>query len=417
MFSCKPAGEMSDAPFAGSRLVTILCGYGSRMRIAHVAPSVGRSASGILTVLGQLTTALARRGHDAELWYDGDWRAPALSAMISTLDDAGVRCRPIATSRRRGRLLPTVVLPPGPAVDVLHVHSVFVPMNAAITRAWSGPIVVSPHGGFDPVSLRRSFLRKQVYSALYEKSMIRRAATTVALTQVEAEQVRAFAGDVVTAVVPNGVAPYPAGIAGTSFRHSVGVPAGARLAVFVGRLDVRHKGLDRLVAAAADAPTWRFLLVGPDHRGGHQRLQQMAADLGISARMYLVGQLEPASVAGAYAAADLFVLPSRWEGLPMSLLEALAQGVPSLVSPEVDRLVPVSRSGAGWVCDPSELGATLETVAKLPTAEWSKVAQAARRLARGYDWDDVAAAYEAVYQEARQRWAEGTKAARGASPR
>jgi glycosyltransferase involved in cell wall biosynthesis len=387
------------------------------MRIAHVAPSVGRSASGILTVLGQLTTALARRGHDAELWYDGDWRAPALSAMISTLDDAGVRCRPIATSRRRARLLPTVALPAGPAVDVLHVHSVFVPMNAAMTRAWSGPIVVSPHGGFDPVSLRRSFLRKQVYSALYEKSMIRRAATTVALTEVEAEQVRAFAGDVVTAVVPNGVAPCPAGITGTSFRHSVGVPADARLAVFVGRLDVRHKGLDRLVAAAADAPTWRFLLVGPDHRGGQQRLQQMAADLGISARMYLVGHLEPASVAGAYAAADLFVLPSRWEGLPMSLLEALAQGLPSLVSPEVDRLVPVSRSGAGWVSAPSELGATLEAVAKLPTAEWSKVAQAARSLARSYDWDDVAAAYEAVYQEARQRWAEGTTAARGASPR
>jgi poly(glycerol-phosphate) alpha-glucosyltransferase len=387
------------------------------MRIAHVAPSVGRSASGILTVLGQLTTALARRGHDVELWYDGGWRAPALSAMISTLDDAGVRCRRIATSRRRGRLLPTVVVPAGTDVDVLHVHSVFVPMNAAITRAWPGPVVVSPHGGFDPVSLRRSFFRKQIYSALYERSMVRRAATTVALTDLEAAQVRAYAGDVATAVVPNGVVPRPAGIGGTSFRQSVGVPADARVAVFVGRLDVRHKGLDRLAAAAAAAPTWRFLLVGPDHRGGQRRLQRRAADLGTSARMYLVGQLEPAAVTDAYAAADLFVLPSRWEGLPMSLLEALAHGIPSLVSPEVDRLVPVSRSGAGWVSAPSELGATLEAVAKLPAAEWSKAADAARRLARSYDWDDVAAAYEEVYRTARQRWAEGATAARGASPR
>jgi glycosyltransferase involved in cell wall biosynthesis len=247
--------------------------------------------------------------------------------------------------------------------------------------------------------------------------MVRRAATTVALTDVEAAQVRAYAGDVVTAVVPNGVAPRPAGIGGTSFRHSVGVPADARLAVFVGRLDVRHKGLDRLAAAATAAPTWRFLLVGPDHRGGQRRLQRMAADLGPSARMYLVGQLEPAAVTDAYAAADLFVLPSRWEGLPMSLLEALAQGIPSLVSPEVDRLVPVSRSGAGWVSAPSKLGATLEAVAKLPAAEWSKASDAARRLALSYDWDDVAAAYEEVYRTARQRWAEGTTAARGASPR
>jgi glycosyltransferase involved in cell wall biosynthesis len=101
----------------------------------------------------------------------------------------------------------------------------------------------------------------------------------------------------------------------------------------------------------------------------------------------------------------------------MSLLEALAQGIPSLVSPEVDRLVPVSRSGAGWVSAPSKLGATLEAVAKLPAAEWSKASDAARRLALSYDWDDVAAAYEEVYRTARQRWAEGTTAARGASPR
>ena len=387
------------------------------MRIAHVAPSVGRSASGILTVLAQLTTALVRRGHEVELWCEDEWRAPALSTLINSLDDAGVRCRRIPTSRQRGRLLPAVVVPAETAVDVLHIHSVFVPMNAAITRAWAGPVVVSPHGGFDPVSLRRSVIRKQVYSALYEKGMVRRAATTVALTEVEAGQIRAYAGDVVTAVVPNGVAPRPAGIGETSLRHSLGIPADARLAVFVGRLDIRHKGLDRLAAAAAAAPTWRFLFVGPDHRGGQRRLQRMAGHLGISARIYLAGQLEPTAVTGAYATADLFVLPSRWEGLPMSLLEALAQGVPSLVSPEVERLVPVSRSGAGWVAAPSELGATLESIAKLPTAERSKVADAARRLARSYDWDEVAAAYEQVYRVARQRWVEGTTAGRRTSPR
>ena len=300
---------------------------------------------------------------------------------------------------------------------MLHVHSVFVPMNTAVTRAWSGPVVVSPHGGYDPVSLRRSFLRKQVYSALYEKYMVRGSAITVTLTKVEAEQVRAYAGDVVTAVVPNGVAPLPLGSGGVSFRASVGIPADARLALFVGRLDVRHKGLDRLVAAAAAAPTWRFVFVGPDHRGGRRQLQQMAADLGTAERVHLVGQLEAAALTDAFAAADLFVLPSRWEGLPMSLLEALAQGVPSLVTPEVDRLVPVSRSGAGWVSRPSELGPALEAIAALSPAESSRHAEAARQLARDYDWDDIAAAYEDVYLAALQRWTAGSKAAGKAFPR
>jgi glycosyltransferase involved in cell wall biosynthesis len=292
-----------------------------------------------------------------------------------------------------------------------------VPSNTAIARTWRGAVVVSPHGGYDPVSLRRSLFRKRVYSTLYEKSMVRRAATAVALTDVEAAQVRAFAGDVVTAVVPNGVAPRPAGMGGRSFRDRVGIPADARLAVFVGRLDVRHKGLDRLMAATAAAPTWRFLLAGPDHRNGHQRLRRMAAGLGTSARIHLVGQLEASALTDAYAAADLFVLPSRWEGLPMSLLEALAQGIPALVTPEVDRLVPVSRSGAGWVSAPGELGAALEAAVALPPAAWSGAAQAARRLARRYDWNDVAAAYEDVYRTAIRRWAARTTAARGVSAR
>src|SRR6266542_2542571 len=126
------------------------------MRIAHVAPSAERPGWGILTVLGHLTTALARRGHDITLWYAGDWTEPGLCAMIRSLEQGGVRCLHIDTSHRRGKILPTVVLPTDRAVDLVQVHSVFVPITTAVTRAWSGPVVVSPHGGYDPVSLKRS---------------------------------------------------------------------------------------------------------------------------------------------------------------------------------------------------------------------------------------------------------------------
>jgi glycosyltransferase involved in cell wall biosynthesis len=402
--------------FAGPRLATILRGYGNRMRIAHVTPTSERVASGVQTAVEELARALSRRGHDVEIWHVGDWSPPFDAREADQMRAAGVRFRRLSSRRRPGSL-PVVDLPMGDSADVVHLHSVFVPSNTVIGRSWAGPVFLSPHGGYDPVSLKRSFLRKQVYSALYEKRMLRRSATVVALTEVEAAQVRAYAGDVVTAVVPNGVAARTSGNGGAAFRTRHGIPADARLALFVGRLDVRHKGLDRLVEASAAAPSWQFVLVGPDHRGGRRRLQQMAVDLGVRARLHFIGQLDSAALTDAYAAADLFVLSSRWEGLPMSLLEALAQGIPSLVTPDVDRLVPVSQSGAGWVSGASELSATLQAVATLPRAEWSRRAEAARGLARGYDWDDVAAKYEEVYRTALQRWTPGGATTRGASPR
>jgi glycosyltransferase involved in cell wall biosynthesis len=382
------------------------------MRIAHVAPPAGGSASGILTVLAHLTTALVRRGHDVALWHEGDWSAPGLRKLTSTLDDGGVHRVHLDTTPRRGRALPTVSLPAETVVDVVHLHSVFVLLNAAVARTWNGPLVFSPHGGYDPVSLSRSFLRKQVYSALYEKRMVRRATAVAALTEVEAAQIRDFAGPVMTAVIPNGVAEPVAG-RGTWLRDRIRMPRDARLAVFVGRLDVRHKGLDRLVQAAAAAPSWHVLLVGPDHRGGRDQLARMIAKTGVAGRVHFMGPLEPAALGEVHAAADLFVLPSRWEGQPMSLLEALAQGTPALVSPEVDRLVPVSAAGAGWVSASEGLGRVLEGLAGLSPDEWSSAGGAARALARGYDWDTVAAAYEDLYGAARRRWA----ARAGAVPR
>jgi glycosyltransferase involved in cell wall biosynthesis len=376
------------------------------VRIAHVAPSSERVASGVQTVVEEVVTVLGGRGHDVELWHVGDWTPPLDAEVADRLRSAGVRCRRLASSWRRGRPLPRVEVPSTAPVDVLHLHSVFVPTNAAVARGWPGAVVLSPHGGYDPVSLRRSLLRKQVYSALYERRLVRRADTVVALTGIEAEQVCGFAGAVRTAVVPNGVAPRPAGD-GAGLRRRLDISADARLAVFVGRLDVRHKGLDRLVRAAAAAPGWRFLLVGPDHRGGRAELLRLLAGSAAGGRVELAGELPPADLPGVYAAADLFVLPSRWEGLPMSLLEALGAGVPALVSPEVDRLVPVRARGAGWVSAPDDLGVTLEALVTAPATEWSRRAAAARDLARDYDWDAVARSYEEVYEAAVRRWRAG----------
>jgi len=109
---------------------------------------------------------------------------------------------------------------------------------------------------------------------------------------------------------------------------TLGVPAGRRAILYVGRLD-RQKGLDWLLKEVmADVlsalPQHDLLLVGD----GPQRneLEQMSAASGLSPRIHFVGWRP--DVPQIMAASDLLVLPSRWEGMPNVVLEAMASRLP-----------------------------------------------------------------------------------------
>jgi glycosyltransferase involved in cell wall biosynthesis len=216
----------------------------------------------------------------------------------------------------------------------------------------------------------------------------------VALTDVEARDLDAFGAGQPVAIIPNGVIPAPRDLDGAGFRRELGLGPTDRLLLFVGRLDVLHKGLDVLVDGVAEAPAWRLAMVGPDVRGGRAWLLARAEALGMLSRLAVVGPRQGRALHQAFAAADCFALTSRWEGLPIALLEALAHGVPAVVSPAVDRLVGVTQAGAGWSVRGSELGPVL---CRLAGDERAKRAAEARALAARYDWTAIAARYEAAY--------------------
>lgn len=361
-------------------------------RIAHAVPAGLDVHDGVRTVVTTVARELAQRGHDVELWTLHSWSGHEMQAQGDELVAAGVTIVDVTATGGIRTLAAR-------EVDLVHLHSVFTPANARIAGSLTVPYVVSPHGGYAGPSLRRSRLRKLVYARLIERRYVRRAAMRHALTDQEAAQVRAFGGPGPLRVIPNGVAAPSSGERVTAeWRRSLGVDEDVPIALFVGRLDVEHKGLDRLIVALTAAPGWHGALVGPDHRGGETALRRLAAAHGVEGRLHLVGPLRGAALEDAFAAADLFVLPSRWEGMPMSLLEALARAVPALVTPAVEAAVPVAATGAGWVAPPGELGATLDRPEVRDRRELATRGRAARQLAARYHWPRVAEQYEDAYR-------------------
>jgi glycosyltransferase involved in cell wall biosynthesis len=90
-------------------------------------------------------------------------------------------------------------------------------------------------------------------------------------------------------------------------------------------------------------------IVGPDQLGWRKELEPMAARLGIADRILWTGSLEGRLKWGAFSSSEVFVLPSHQENFGIVVAEALACGLPVIVSEKVNIWREVVSSGAGFV--------------------------------------------------------------------
>jgi len=172
---------------------------------------------------------------------------------------------------------------------------------------------------------RRGGVGDRVRRALY-----RRPDRFIVPSAAVASQVGA-AGGVAPVTVAHNIVDPPPRTGRAQARAALGLPADGRTALFLGRLDTAQKGIDLLTGAIARAPEaglrgWTFLFVGDGP--GRAALERFAAESRADIR--LVPWTDRPDL--HLSAADALLLPSRWEGLPLTMLEAMAYRLPVLAS-------------------------------------------------------------------------------------
>jgi len=200
-------------------------------------------------------------------------------------------------------------------------------------------------------------------------------------------------------VIPNGVDVARFRDAKPADATALGLPAMQRYFIAIGRLD-RQKGFDWLLPLLprifAERPGHDLLLVGdgPERRP----LLQQAMELGIARRVHFLGW-QP-NVAGLLKLADLLLLPSRWEGMPNVLLEAMAAGLP-VVSTTVEGAAEILGPLAEGQLVPSQNGDSFQrqvlalTAASGRSSEFGRLNQ--QRVSQHFSLAVMAKAYEALY--------------------
>lgn len=147
-----------------------------------------------------------------------------------------------------------------------------------------------------------------------------------------------------------------------SARDRLGLPAEKKLVGIIGRISVKQKGHDTFVQAARLLAESRddleFVVVG-DGRD-REPVKDLVAEAGLRDQFHFTGQVSDVGV--ALSALDAIAMPSRFEGLPLTALEALSAGVPGVVS-AVDGLCDVWP--AEWRVQPDDPDGLADSLARL----------------------------------------------------
>ncbi|MFN3629338.1 MAG: glycosyltransferase [Casimicrobiaceae bacterium] len=280
--------------------------------------------------------------------------------------------------------------------DLVQVHALFSFMSiagAAVAYARGVPFIIRPLGTLASwgLSARRPLL-KRLSLGLIERPLLRAAAAVHCTSEAEANEVRALEPGARTCVIPLAVES-----AAVELRPAESTEP---VVLFLSRLDPK-KNLEAVLDAwpqvLAAHPGARLRVAGtgaPDYVG---RLRAHCDALGVGESVDWLGHLEGAEKEAAFAGAWLFVLPSHAENFGIAVAEALARGLPCVLTPAVAIAADVQTAGAGVICDgtPQRLAATLirvladadqrEAMARaalgLVRAQWSPEVMAERLLA------------------------------------
>ncbi len=278
---------------------------------------------------------------------------------------------------------------------------------AAVCRRGRVPYVLSPRGHLYPYAVGKKRVKKGLYLRFFAPALLSAAAALHYTSEDEARQSHAHFGlRNRYFVVPNGLdfgafSPLPAA---SQLRQRYPQLGQRKTILYMGRLNWK-KGLPRLIEATCvlvrEGLDVHLLLAGQDEAGYGRFLQRCVARHGLSERVTFMGLVREEAQLQAYAGSDVFVLPSDSENFGMAVIEAMACGLPVIVTDRVALHEELSRHGCGIVVEP-----TVSSLAEGMRAFFAdgqqrqRLSENARAFVRArYDIAAVAEAMRAQFRE------------------
>ena len=381
------------------------------MKILHAIAALSPETGGPAKACLEMARAVARRGHEIAI-FTTDLGAPAKPAVarerVVDRDGVSVHIFPVQLPKRwraswpMGRALRRQI----PGFDLVHLHSLYLFhdwVTGAVCRRHGVPYLVRPHGTLDPYIYRRHRLAKIVLEHAFQNRVLSRAAAIHYTTEEEKRLAAPYACGAPGVVVPLGLdlADYQRLPPPGSFRARHPEIGDKKIVLFFGRLNFK-KGLDVLSEAFAQVARTRedvhLVIAGPDH-GMRRKMESWVSARGMRARTTFAGMLLEEDKLAALGDSELFVLPSYSENFGLAVVEAMACGLPVVISDKVNIWREIEAAGAGRVGPPEAkaFARMIEEVLADPDGARRMGERGKALVGEKFAWDRIAVRLERVY--------------------
>ena len=383
--------------------------------VLHVIPAVARRYGGPSVAVVRMCQSLKAAGVASTMvTTDADGRGHLLVPHSELTVHEGVPARFFARqwseSFKYSRPLANWLKRHASEFDVVHIHAVFSHSSlvaAAAAQRAGVPYIVRPLGSLSPWALRRRRLLKRVLWRMGVRRMLITADAVHCTSASEQQHVARVTGRP-GVVIPLGVdasAPASAGLNPSNDAIPRSMADRNPYILVLGRLHP-VKGLDLLLPAFLELARnqfsdWRLVLAGDGDASYIARLQRNFGAHPAWDRVEFAGWVDGERKSKLLRHASLLAMPSHQENFGLAAFEALAHGVPVLVSSCIDVADEIRDAHAGWVADltPASLSASLAAALTDAGERAGRGARGRALVSERYTWNAVAERLSALYQQ------------------
>lgn len=377
------------------------------MKIAHVNMFYLPTFGGVEQVMYELAQRQIKQGHEVHVFCCDSDKEKRIKTKEEIIEGVHVHRLPYWFRLSLNTFVwPSLLWKFKGDFDVVHTHVSghdYILFTGILSKIKKFKHIHTTHCPWTDASFRPLILRPFLFlnELFFNKLSFRFIDKIISITPWELEILKKFTNEEKIKVIPNGMDNiFYKKVKNNQFKKRNKIKEG-KLVLFFGRLNPT-KGPEKLAQAAINITKKRkdiaFVWVGPDE-GKEEEVKRLIKSY---KNMYHFGGIRgKEKVAEMYQAADVYVLPSYREGLPLTLFEAMASRLPIVASPVNGIPFEMKEPENGFFSDYGDIESLEQNIIKiLDNPKLAKeISENNFKKSRNFDWDDIYKKYMKEYEE------------------